>query len=212
MELGDEANPIAIFLDLRRMSELFSPIFFRYNMVDDFGSLAPVVWYDLRASFERYLDRFPAPTLVDYSPTMFHFRILSMTLKVNLQEFGATIATYASGTVTISVDSVVGGNVPTRVAANSGSSGAMTVPRSQINGTGFHPDASFFAAIAISRSFQGQFTLCIETNFTMEMLGQTKGPGSRQYKVSLTPTPASGVVSDQGDLFEIAWAFGLAPA
>ena len=39
--IGNEATPVAIFLDLRPLPDLFGPILFDYNPVDDWQQLAP---------------------------------------------------------------------------------------------------------------------------------------------------------------------------
>jgi hypothetical protein len=206
LQLGDPANPVAIFLDLRPLSELFSPVFFRYNPLDDFGSLAPVVWYDLRGSFSKYLEAFPTPTLTNYSPRMFRLRILSITHKVTLREFGAPIYTYATGPVSVTADSREGADYCKKI----GTSGNMYVHSNCVNDTGFHPDASFFATIAISPAFSGPVKLCVETLFSLEMMGQTGPQVSRKYYVSVEQSASSTTVSDE--FFDIALSFGPAPA
>ncbi len=50
---GEEA--VAIFYDMRPISELLSPIMLHYNALDDFKSLAPWLWTKGRASLEAHL-------------------------------------------------------------------------------------------------------------------------------------------------------------
>jgi hypothetical protein len=72
-KIGDP-NPVAIFFDLRPASELMNPIFLEYNPLDDWKSLAPFVWCDLRNSFDAYLaslgagENIPAVFLESYTP------------------------------------------------------------------------------------------------------------------------------------------------
>jgi MAC/Perforin domain len=53
--LGAESQPVAIFYDLRPITELFNPIFFLYNPADDWEKYSPFVWHGLRDSLETYL-------------------------------------------------------------------------------------------------------------------------------------------------------------
>ena len=63
--VGDDAVPMAIFFDLRPISELFSPVFFPYSPTKfagneaiypkDIEAVAPFVWFGLRKSFEHHL-------------------------------------------------------------------------------------------------------------------------------------------------------------
>jgi hypothetical protein len=210
--VGSDASPVAIFLDLRLLSELFSPVFFQYDPVDETESLAPVVWYDLRASFERYLDMFPTPTLINYSPRMFQLRILSITYKVTLKDYGATIYTYATGAVNVTADSRDQSAEGKAYCQQIGTSGNMYVHGSCVNDTGFHPDASFSATVSVAPSYTGPIKLCVETVFTLSSLGQTGPQQSVKYYASFAQGVGSATLTDDGGFVEIAVAFAPVPA
>ena len=51
-EVGEQ-GPMPVFLDLRPLTELFSPIFFPYRESNDWFKIAPAIWWDLRKSLGR---------------------------------------------------------------------------------------------------------------------------------------------------------------
>jgi hypothetical protein len=55
--LGSEKDPMAIFFDLRPITDLLSPVFFAHNPVDRGQKYSPWVWYDLRESLSRHLTK-----------------------------------------------------------------------------------------------------------------------------------------------------------
>ena len=65
-----------LFLDLRPLTELLSPLIVRYNPADDWGQFAPWVWYELRPALTKYVEQHVAdPSLrtgldVDYTPVI----------------------------------------------------------------------------------------------------------------------------------------------
>jgi hypothetical protein len=197
-QLGDEKNPVAIFLDLRLLSELFSPVFFRYNPADDFGMLAPVVWYELRTSLTKHLEAFPTPALVNYSPRMFTLRILSITL-IGKAHVKLVSEVFATGQVYVSISPgqglVLGGTMEVS---------SQRVTKISMDGTGFQPDESFAPTIMVSPSVSGPFELNIEISFSYK--GAPQGPlGSAVFypdHISYTATfsGAGSTTIDDGHL------------
>jgi hypothetical protein len=56
-EVGEQ-GPMPVFLDLRPLTELFSPIFFPYRESNDWFKIAPAIWWDLRKSLgSAFIDR-----------------------------------------------------------------------------------------------------------------------------------------------------------
>ena len=87
--IGNEATPVAIFLDLRPLPDLFGPILFDYNPVDDWQQLAPWVWYQLRNSFLSYLTELglnqPVTNLsycIDYTPAKMGVTVSSLVVRM----------------------------------------------------------------------------------------------------------------------------------
>jgi len=154
-QLGDEHNPVAIFLDLRLLSDLFSPVFFRYDPANDFGMLAPVVWYELRTSLTKYLEAFPKPALVNYSPRIFQLKIVWITFAGNPHK-KLTSDIYATGKVNVGISPDQGATL----------GGTLAVSSQRVYGSGFQPDASFAPTIMVSPSVSGPFEVSIGVLFS----------------------------------------------
>ena len=57
--VGEQGKPAAIFLDLRPLWEIFSPVFFPPNLTVGAvpkKAVAPWIWHELRSSFRQYLE------------------------------------------------------------------------------------------------------------------------------------------------------------
>jgi hypothetical protein len=55
--IGSDQEPVAIFFDLRPITELLNPVFIPYNEVHAQKKYSPFVWYDLRESLSRHLEK-----------------------------------------------------------------------------------------------------------------------------------------------------------
>ena len=210
-KLGADNDPVAIFLDLRQLHELFSPIFFQYNPADDFYSLAPVVWYKLRHSFAKYLEAFPTPTLMNYLPRKFLLRIVSIHYRKSKL---LDLVTYATGPITVTVDPRESDSYRKQIGVSfdTKESGGMYVHGNVVDITagndGFHPGAAV-ATIVVSHSLSGPVKLCVETLFKLESGGRMGDQQSRKYYVSFEQGASSTTVSDED--FYIETAFSLIP-
>lgn len=85
--VGSEDSPMGIFFDLRPLHELFSPVFFPYNPVDDYGKLAPFIWHTARKSLYDYLRKRAADSAVaidvsrNYTPRKLKVTLPSISVK-----------------------------------------------------------------------------------------------------------------------------------
>ncbi|WP_112875343.1 hypothetical protein [Paracoccus endophyticus] len=99
------SSPVAIFFDLRPLTELLGPVYFEFNPDDEWGRFAPFVWYDLRSRLAAHLETLglnqplgPEWT-VDYTPR--RVQVTAPKITLTLTKGGIESLNVSPGSITL---------------------------------------------------------------------------------------------------------------